>query len=44
MNAFNVRSEHESAFGRRLPADRWPFGSLTTVVGLQALAVYVPAN
>jgi Ca2+-transporting ATPase len=43
MNAFNVRSEHESAFSRSLPANRWLFGSLTTVVGLQALAVYVPA-
>jgi Ca2+-transporting ATPase len=43
MNAFNVRSEHESAFSRSPPANRWLFGSLTTVVGLQALAVYVPA-
>jgi P-type Ca2+ transporter type 2C len=43
MNAFNVRSEHESAFSRSLPANRWLIGSLTTVVGLQALAVYVPA-
>ena len=42
-NAFNVRTEHESAFSRTLPANWWLLGSLALVVTLQVLVVHVPA-
>ncbi len=41
-NAFNVRSEHESAFSNSLPTNRWLLGSLALVVTLQVLVVHVP--
>jgi len=41
-NAFNVRSEHESAFSRTLPSNPWLLGSLALVVALQVLVVHVP--
>ncbi len=41
-NAFNVRTEHESAFARSLPPNRWLLGSLALVVALQVLVVHAP--
>ncbi|GAA1448726.1 calcium-translocating P-type ATPase, PMCA-type [Mycobacterium cookii] len=41
-NAFNVRSELESAFSRAVPHNRALIGSLLLVVGLQVLVVHVP--
>jgi Ca2+-transporting ATPase len=41
-NALNVRTEHESAFSRSVPANRAVLGSLALVVVLQVLVVHVP--
>lgn len=43
VNAFNVRSEHSSAFSRSHPLNGWLLVSLVVVVLVQALVVYVPA-
>ncbi len=42
VNAFNVRTEEQSAFSRAVPVNRALLGSLLLVVGLQVLVVHAP--